>query len=318
VSLVTAEIATDFIEFNGDSRFTTEDKPSDVFSGGLKIIILNKHLCIAYAGDVKTGEEAIRLAVKAKTLKEIISILLPSTIKPDSNSDSDCEFIIGWSEPSSRQLVKIKEGKSESYEKGVTWIGNIDAYEVYQKAYHEYQMPLATPGIPTHLSEIGRLRNAMDTVLKDEEIINVGDSHITAQDDGRGFMYMPNFTSQTYGAKLLSGTHPLAATLGPGGDSLLIEVKTPEERGVGAIGIYVHEAQRGALYAPLLQEKPFKFDAVDPEAFRLAVFKATTIKLMGGGFIGKQFDRSMLALDSYCTCGSGQLYKECHYGFDRA
>ena len=113
-----------------------------------------------------------------------------------------------------------------------------------------------------------RSRDSFQQVILDDRIANVGDYRITANDDGKGFMYMLSFTI----AQGISAS-----------DKMSVELKTPEIRGIGAVGLYIHEAKQGVLYYPTQYSRPMIIMANDKDDFRLKVLKNYGIQITGGG-----------------------------------
>jgi len=275
MSLVVGYITSKKIELAGDSRFTNEypgkiyKYSEDYFGGGLKVIILSKDLVIAYAGTTTYATGVIKSINPSDNIAEIAESLRKYT-DPElqGKDDSDFQFLLASTKKFDRSLQKISDGKiSEIPCPGRTWIGHDAAYEKYHE-YYDKAIGMH-PEFDEELQLSVAQRDALRLVIDDREVLNVGGTPVIANDEGDGFWYMFGFSAAIGISKQ---------------DKLAVEIKAPEAKGLGELGVYLHEAKRGALFAPLRFSKPQIVQAADKEEFRRKVLETYGTKLIGGGF----------------------------------
>ena len=285
MSLVVALIEPEFIVISGDTRLVKYDEPvSNIFNGSLMVVVISKFLCVAYSGNSKYGENTIKTAIASKNFNEVVQIL-KSASEINDDGESDASFIVASSASDNRCLKRIVEGKVTTITGGEAWIGDGAAYMAFQQHLNNLSFSPASPGVPDFIHKKSRFTQALSAVINDESIVNVGDIQVTASDDGKGLMYMYNFNSIVGNASLSPGMNKLPFSTGPGTDSMLTEVLTPKDVGVGAICVYVHEAEAGAIYAPtLLEQSPQKVEADSVTDFIQKVQELTDVNLIGSGF----------------------------------
>jgi hypothetical protein len=116
--------------------------------GTLKAITLHPGLCIAYAGDVASALSAIRdLNIHRSSglsLPEVISHLEQT----HSRTPKTTEFIVA-SAVEGQALTVIKEGRGSRV--NYCWIGDIDAFEEYQRLFHTTVAPAPSTTIDPRL-----------------------------------------------------------------------------------------------------------------------------------------------------------------------
>lgn len=285
MSLVVAVIEPEFLIITGDTRLVRDGEPiSTLFTGSLKVVIISERLCLAYTGDQIHGENVIKMASKLENLEEVIE-LLRSGSQIEDDGESLASFIIASSNPENRCIIRVVEGEITTIREGETWIGNGDAYRLFQKFQNTLSFRTASPGIPEYIHKKSQFIQAMEKVIHDESVTNVGDIDISASDDGKGFIYTYKFSSMVGNLTLLPGTNIIPFSTGPGTDSMLSEVLIPQDIGVGAVCVYIHEARLGAIYAPtMLHKSPEKVEAVNVAEFISKVKSITNVQLMGSGF----------------------------------
>ncbi len=285
-----------------DTKIIDQDQgKSCILGGALKTVILDPSLCISYAGNALVGIKALRDLPKG-TLKEKTDYLL----KIHNENSAATDFLICSLEPP--QIIEIKKGKAS--EVSASWIGDIDAFELYQKYFHESEQTedpkfyeMYSPEIREGMILKKRMESAIQKVIDDANIKSVGDFLVRVEPLSDGFRYW----EQAYAANLkpvIGNTKALQSlttatdtTTGGYNYSLLV----PKKAGIGAIGIYFLQGSLGALFYPI--HKPILTTplAIDPaikypnktmKEFIEAVYKDHGFMLTGIGLAQEGFEIS--------------------------
>lgn len=194
MSLIVTRIDADRVYVVCDTKLTYPNheikrgkaNPSE---GSIKAIIINPNLCIAFAGEMDFAVLAIAEIDSSCTFEEAKEILF----KYHQLSNSKTDFIVCKGIPKP-EICEIKNNKVATVP--FSWIGNSDAYNVYQSAYLSPEQPKTTttttpsvegalPGIT--ISELNfsvefnaisetfsKMSKAMDGVIADGNIDSVG------------------------------------------------------------------------------------------------------------------------------------------------
>jgi len=246
------------------------------FNGVLKIVPVSKSLAIAYAGAVSIGLEAIREVKKSGDLSSDIPGRLIQILE-DKADTSQCDFIVF--DAAEHVIYRIKNGEITELRNGRTWIGDVDAYALFQKE-------LEKSGFDEGLNVFAKgsmMMNALEAVINENSIENVGEYPLAMLTHDGEIQPVVSFKAQGP-TQLRPGLNPITFSNNPNVDSLIINTLVPVERGVAAIGLYLNKFQKGALYLPLERDEPFIVDGKTIEEFRKKVESEHGVELLGGGF----------------------------------
>lgn len=280
MTLVLAKRITNGIRIFSDTKKTDL---ADVLKGTsrnvLKSIILNKELCICFAGLIGHAYSAIQEL--GRTHQQDIDNVKNALLKANQESNDGVDFIVASlaKEPS---LIKISDGKLEEVN-DQCWIGNGDAFNDYQKIFH------TTPAIDREdISEeeasicntIFRMNRAFKRLVESRIHEDVGEFMIVTASSPEGFYHEP--TSLSFpGSKSIQPNISAAsveeyfASIGSFGYSIL----TPESPGIGVIGIHFYPGNSGALFSPLKKDQPIIYSSVSESEFIDKVHLEQEIKL---------------------------------------
>jgi hypothetical protein len=249
----------------------------DYFNGVLKIIPISSSVAICYAGTVPIALDVIRAAKDSGCATNVIPDLVIDKLR-ESNNIEECDFLVV--DAAELVIQKIQNGKVTTLDNGRTWIGDIDAYNLFQlklneSGYSEDENPIA---------KSAKIMNSLQSVINDKSINNVGEFPITARSSNGKIQLGVAFSAQ--GPSRPSGPrlNPVQFSTNTNDDSLIINLTVPVERGIAAVGIYITQARRGALYMPLIQDAPYLVDGNTIGEFRKKVLNDYDTELLGGGF----------------------------------
>jgi hypothetical protein len=316
MTLVVANRISRGIRLIGDSKITDRNAIlRGQLTGTLKIIILEPRVCVAFSGGVNRGIDAIR-RLHTRHRIALDQRLDPSDVQnllSEAAQDGGVEFLVATVSP--RALMRVSaDGLTPADQ---LWIGDHDAFETYQRHFHEptgmaarahaespeeaaffEQVARSTrevfrgPGLDAAEQEdftlAARITQAMDDVIADPSVPTVDGFPIHVKgDDERGFRY------QSRAAQF--GGFP--QTLPPGVETPLRFGKPasaggygytyciPTEPGVGAVGVHFPQGRVGALFHPLVRDEPITYRDVYQAEFVSAVEKDYDIELyVGAGF----------------------------------
>lgn len=276
MSLVVAMIEQDRIHLNADLRVTrstgfmldAKKVSPHFFNGVLKVIPINPHIAIAYAGMIGIALKVIRSFKGSKLSSAEIARSIVELMSAEGNL-TDCDFLI--IDAVQMQIHKIKNGEITTISNGRTWIGDVDAYEIFQQKLDE----LGFDDAPNPIAKSSVMMNALDAVIQDEAIESVGEYPIAVFNYKGELQLSVGF--QAYG-------RGLGFSNDMNDDSIIINLTVPVERGIAAVGLYIVQFERGALYLPLIQDEAFIVHGKTVGEFRANVLKDYGIELLGGGF----------------------------------
>lgn len=238
------------------------------FNGVMKIVPISKSVAVAYAGAVSTALNVIREVHKlelpsSETAQKIHGLLA------ESNDISECDFLV--IDTKRLEIHKIKEGLIETINNGRTWIGDIEAYNLFQEKLDENGYNSA----PNPIAKSSAMMNSLEAVIEDGSITNVGEFPISIFNSNGEIQQAVAFkafgTDNSFSGNTTS-------------DSMIINLTIPVESGVAALGFYMNKFKKGALYLPLLQDDPILINGDTIGKFRAKVMKDFGIELLGGGF----------------------------------
>lgn len=276
MSLVVAMVDGDRLHACADLRVVqSENRPEGskahsphYFNGAMKIVPISKSVAIAYAGTVSIALSIIREVHKLKlssneTAQKIQEILT-------KNDDvSECDFLVIDAE--NMEIHKIKDGFIGVTRNGRTWIGDVDAYNLFQEKLDKNEYNSA----PNPIAKSAAMMNSLDAVIEDGSIENVGEFPISIFNHAGELQQVVAFKASGFNSSFGGDATS---------DSMIINLTVPVERGIPALGFYLNKFRRGALYLPLVQDEPILVDGGTISEFRDRVLKEFGIELLGGGF----------------------------------
>jgi hypothetical protein len=162
MTLIIAEIHEDTLLMMGDTRFSRGGKTEGPTEGGLKVNILRRDLCLAYAGVVAVAVEAVEQAIALANLGSDNEIhqLLTSVTK-----NGEVDFLLGCLGSGKPQLYSYRWGVRN--EVTGDWLGSGDAHKEFLAI-----LPNAFEEDPLKSEESFhfRLFDAIDNVDQDGEL----------------------------------------------------------------------------------------------------------------------------------------------------
>jgi hypothetical protein len=242
----------------------------------LKSVIVHRGLCIALAGGVISGQDAIRDVANAVehdfSLDEVVHYLE----KVATRSGND--FIVAALFPAPTLIRVEPTGTTPGVSSA--WIGSRPAFAAYQSYYGSAdQLPRRskrwrTPLISAEEQDaVARMAPSMMQVIEDQDFPEVGGLPIFVAPTRRGFCYES--------VAMLAADHEqvinpedgwVDADWGTAAQgSFGYALKVPDEAGVGAIGAYFPHGRLGVLYYPGRYEQAIAWREVGDQEFCDAV-----------------------------------------------
>jgi len=313
MTLVVAHRISRGIRLIGDSKITDRNAIlRSQLTGALKIIILEPRVCVAFAGGVSRGIDAIRQLHTRQRItvdQRLGSSDIPNLLAKAAQHGG-VEFVVATVAP--KALMRVSAN-------GVTpantvWIGDHDAFEAYQRHFHQPTGMAArvhaesdeqavffeqvarnrremftghglTEAEEEDFTLAARISQAMDDVIADPIVPTVDGFPIHVKgDDAHGFRYQSRATQ--FGG--------LPQTIPPGVETPLRFGKPasaggygytyciPAQPGIGAVGVCFPQGRIGALFHPLVRDEPIRYYDVDQAEFVSAVHTDYEIQLYAG------------------------------------
>lgn len=247
------------------------------FNGVLKIIPISSRVAVAYAGTVPIALDTIRAVKNSGCPPEEVPEALLGTLK-DSNNVDECDFLV--LDAGELVIHRIRNGEITTLDKGRTWIGDSSACSLFLSKLEE----LGYDSAPNPIAKSSVMMNSLDAVIADSSVTNVGEFPISAFNHNGEFQLSVAFAAVGPAKPLKPGLNPVSFSNDMNDDALTINLTIPVDRGVAAVGVYLSQAHRGALYLPLVKDEPFLIDGNTIGEFRANVLKDHGIELLGGGF----------------------------------
>ncbi|MGB7543832.1 MAG: hypothetical protein WBM28_17665 [Burkholderiales bacterium] len=152
--------------------------------GTLKAIVLSQWVTICFAGLVKQGLDAVREFAAGLNAGRAVDDLLPMLNRISATGAVD--FIVARRHRV-EQLTRITENGVER-RLPIAWIGDQHGFEQFQRARRKVSPEAQITSRPA--SVMHELRAAMNTVIDDEAIVNVGGFEIAVANTQAGFEYL--------------------------------------------------------------------------------------------------------------------------------
>ena len=276
MTLVVAERRQDQIRIWADSALRKDlDTRKSYSAMGLKVFVLHRGLCVAFAGAAEDATTAILgLNVDPQTgfdADDVVARLHSAHEENVGRSD----FLIGSMTPTPI-LTRISGGEVLSVQHA-THIGEPSAYSAYRQRYES----------------IGRsdpMLDAMESVIDDEKISEVGGVPIGVDSAPFGFTYRTGWAtlaashSTTISPDAVPGKlylMPIAKTAAEGGYRNVFAV--PAEPGICAFAIYFQPGDFGYLLNPRADIYPIQITNVTQDEFAQQVEDRYEIELIFHG-----------------------------------
>ena len=158
------------IDRNDENRGLKNHVPAGLVEMSvLKSTIINETVCISFAGDREFADNALKLISSGDSLEKIKETLEACHKLSNFKTDFILCSILGTPE-----IYLIKNKSTEKVEGRPAWIGDLDAFNRFQKS---------------RLKESKGISAAMDDVINDDEIVTVGGFKIVIQIDRGKFTY---------------------------------------------------------------------------------------------------------------------------------
>lgn len=268
---------------------------------GLKNIVLDNGLLVAYAGNVELAVHTIRESSHLRG-EQLVTALSKSSqaAGPDNQA---VEYLIADVE---RGLRRIRDGGAEPPTRA-TWIGHEDAFAVYQQVYHNMPRPwlleMATqddqlaelyPDTPDTeaflrmdgaISAISQTKYMPPSMPGSSDPIpaldSIGEVFVSACSKD-GFHYEQQVMLVTGVDTIVSGTELQPIQMGTVADGAFsYALLTPSAPGIGLIGLYFAFGRCGILYHPLSHTAPLIYSGTSYEEFIAAVSEDHGVTIEG-------------------------------------
>ena len=237
VTLVVARASGDSVRIVSDLRVTdAHDIRRGYPFGILKVVTLGPRLCVALAGPVDPGLDALRaIASEAASFDEVLLGLAGRSARPDGP-----EFLIVGSAPS--RIARVRAGVIEDA-MTIGWIGDIDAFNEFQRLSAQVdQHPVA--GLEPQHALAAQMMMAFNGLIGGA-VASVGEARVAvASFPDRQLHYQSGAVANPPPQSIPSGvpTPIRFGTAAEGGHAY--SILTPTKPGPGAIGLMlVDEAQ---------------------------------------------------------------------------
>lgn len=184
MTLIIAKInATNNFEIYSDTRVTDDVKQekSKIFEGLVKSIIYSPNININFAGTNSAVEE-IQKNLNSIDFKLDTKTLIQWLFRFHKSKSMEIEFLIASVESKAYGLYKISQGEIDISKKS-SWIGDIDAFEIFQEELHKIKKDKPLDDI----LDISKL--AFENVILNLEAKSVGGVPIIVYRTDNGFQY---------------------------------------------------------------------------------------------------------------------------------
>ncbi len=245
----------------------------------LKNVILSPEVLVATAGNSDLAMHTLReLPPQPRDHVELLPLLLDSCRRA-GGEQGDVAYLVAVA---GRGLWRVTHSGIEA-EQSASWIGDPDAFELYQRAYHEMPVfePIWVPGIspvgslpiePEDLAIAMRMSNAIFGLQTGPSVESIGEAFISSTSSSTGFRYDQQAHLAADHEQAITSSEWVRADWGTSaeggfGYSTLI----PTQPGIGIVGLYFPHAALGLLYHPLKQDDAFVFRQVTHAEFQVGV-----------------------------------------------
>jgi hypothetical protein len=251
----------------------------------LKNIILDEDVLVAYAGNASLAVHAIR-QLRSVRGEELVCGLLESSMEGGEGRHGVSYLVADVN-------VGLQRIRSTGVEPPTqaTWLGEREAFEVYQALYHAMPKPqvLTIEGISpsdpfpdTPDTEAAlRMSGALMQMQMMDNIETVGEAQVSAFSRD-GFHYEPQAFLAASNEQVFTGPEWESVNWGSvpdGGFGYCL--LHPVNRGIGMVGLYFPHQGLGFLYHPLSYDGPAIYREVSHQDFRAAVAEDHGVAING-------------------------------------
>jgi hypothetical protein len=296
-----------------DSKITDEQAVrGGTLRGALKLVVINRALCVGWAGFAVPAMDAIRQLLRSEPtpIHDVEDRLQDASLAADGNV---AFLVASISDPIS--LTRIR-GDELDREPEQLWIGDHAAFAAFQSHFLEpskvtfpvdafggrqemtipprpaewYALFRQHFGDPEEYELGGRISDALLAVILDPEIASVDDPPIRvlgdwAMEGRKGFRYLSHVAQFRGEEQALAPGVETAIQFGKsaarGGYGYTI--LPPLTPGIGAIGVYFPQGRLGAFFHPRERDEPFSYPDVTQAAFEAAVVRDFAVRIGGPG-----------------------------------
>lgn len=281
VTLIVARAGDWGVRVASDLRVTDREAVKGGYGAGvLKSIVLNRGLCVSFAGTPVTAAlDAVRRQVdRASDVLAVEQGLLAEHRQLDGRVD----FLVAALGPPRLSVLTGGELRGPVPN---GWIGDYDAFSAYQRVFH-HQPSSLPPGYEARREELeigSAMMTAMDQVIGDDAVPSVGETAIHVVPEPIGFRY-------SNAARMVGGFVPQSIPSGVptrirfGGAAeggFAYSTLVPDAVGIGAVGLYFRQGRFGLFYQPLRFDFPERYPNVSHDEFREAVMQRRGIAIEG-------------------------------------
>jgi hypothetical protein len=271
MTLIVGLRTADSIQLLSDTRISHPDVTQvEEIPGRLKVVVIRRDLCVAYAGSANAGIDAIR-GLSGLTSTEAIDCLRQVNI----DSGDAIDFIVGSTRPAPL-LVKIQAGHATEVV-SESWIGDAEAAAVFQHSKDHAPVPPDA----VDFEPLVRSLRAFQAVIGDSAAPTVAGLHIRAASTAAGFSYLDEARAYYPSQTILSGVAtPLSfGAAADGGFAYTLLV--PREACVPIVAVHFFQGRLGYVYAPLEADRPERVLAVSHDALRKHVRERYGVEVQG-------------------------------------
>lgn len=259
------------IQINSDTYLNFEKKVKPNLEDTIiKSLILSKYLTISFSNTHIVACKLIKRLVRSNylTLDRVLKII--EEIPP---KDLDqISFIITVLEGSEYEIIRIRRGIIERNLQSA-YIGEKDAFELYQKEYHSLELE----GNKKYIEEFVIQNDAFEKVIQNSNIQTVGGFNICICSYQYGFEY--NFNTEVFRPRLLHLKDNLPQKLDFGNAEMgsFSVIYLPCSQDPSVLAIYLEYGSFGLFFNPI--QKAFKAKTSQDEE---NILKCTIIKNKSG------------------------------------
>jgi hypothetical protein len=196
---------------------------------------------------------------------------------------ADTQFIVA-SAADGETLTVIKEGRATRADH--CWIGDIAAFEEYQRLFHTAPASQSSttidPALAADLQVANRMNQALEGVAASSAVTSVGELILSIVLTKDGFIYAPRALMSGGRPQTIPSGVPTKVQFGGAAEGgFSYSVLTSQVPGIGAIGVHFYQGRLGVLFFPTQLEKPALYRNVSHDEFRAAVRKELRFDIQG-------------------------------------
>jgi hypothetical protein len=262
-----------------DTKFTApahEGKSNaEQYIGGLKLVLLNPAVCVAFSGNIHFAQNAIqgiyRKNVDLFDKNALIDYFLSHhRLSRDMGADCEVDFVLAFSleTPNGaylKELFSIKDGEVR-WDNQATYVGDAKGFDLFQATFHRAQAVadgsvfeltrLGSTARPTFDGQLTSALRAMQVVIDDSSITLVDGLRTAVVSEGGRFRYLATL--------LLRGT-PRPVRAEPNSPVTFGDAASGSDNkyvGIGAspicavMGAYSYTGRFGIIYRPVIDFEP--------------------------------------------------------------